>query len=170
MKNCVCSSPRFRTARLSVSTRACIGDLEHGADVCCGRHAGKSVVDRLAGDVQNSFPGIEGFSPRNIWRMRVFYLGWIDGTASSILPRAVMEIPWGHNVVLIEQLKDAPRRLWYAEQIVATAGHERCSSTGPSRIFTRAREKQSRISGTPCRRHILTSHAISLAIRTTLSF
>src|SRR5689334_11676207 len=31
---------------------------------------GKSVVERLASDVQKEFPGIEGFSPRNIWRMR----------------------------------------------------------------------------------------------------
>src|ERR1700694_3793659 len=37
---------------------------------------GKSVVERLAADIQKDFPGIEGFSPRNIWRMRAFYLAW----------------------------------------------------------------------------------------------
>jgi len=37
---------------------------------------GKSVVDCLAGDLQREFPGMEGFSPSNIWRMRSFYLAW----------------------------------------------------------------------------------------------
>lgn len=37
---------------------------------------GKSVVERLAGDIQKSFPGIGGFSPLNVWRMRAFYLAY----------------------------------------------------------------------------------------------
>jgi hypothetical protein len=35
---------------------------------------GKQVVERLAGDLQTEFPGMAGFSPRNVWRMRAFYL------------------------------------------------------------------------------------------------
>jgi hypothetical protein len=35
---------------------------------------GKSVVENLAKDLQTEFPGIQGFSARNIWRMRDFYL------------------------------------------------------------------------------------------------
>jgi predicted nuclease of restriction endonuclease-like (RecB) superfamily len=35
---------------------------------------GKSVVERLAQDLQTEFPGVGGFSARNIWRMRDFYL------------------------------------------------------------------------------------------------
>src|SRR5690606_27705594 len=34
---------------------------------------GKSVVERLADDIQRAFPGIKGFSPLNVWRMRAFY-------------------------------------------------------------------------------------------------
>jgi hypothetical protein len=37
---------------------------------------GKSVVERLAADIQKSFPGIERFSGLNVWRMRAFYLAW----------------------------------------------------------------------------------------------
>src|SRR5882672_12025749 len=47
---------------------------------------GKSVVEKLASDIQKDFPGIEGFSPRNIWRMRAFYLAWVH---SEALPLAV---------------------------------------------------------------------------------
>ena len=31
---------------------------------------GKGIVDRLARDIQKAFPGLQGFSPRNVWRMR----------------------------------------------------------------------------------------------------
>ncbi len=34
------------------------------------------------------------------------------------LPKAVAEIPWFHNVVLIEKLKNPGQRLWYAQKVV----------------------------------------------------
>ncbi len=36
----------------------------------------------------------------------------------GILPQAVSEIPWGHNIVLLQKLKDPAVRLWYARQTV----------------------------------------------------
>lgn len=36
-----------------------------------------------------------------------------------ILPQVVAEIPWGHNIALIEKLKDQTQRRWYAEQTTA---------------------------------------------------
>src|SRR5271165_5998017 len=37
---------------------------------------GKGIVDRLAKDIQKAFPGLAGFSPSNVWRMRSFYLAY----------------------------------------------------------------------------------------------
>lgn len=34
------------------------------------------------------------------------------------LPQAVADIPWGHNVVLFEKIKDSRQRLWYAQKTV----------------------------------------------------
>src|SRR3989338_8648864 len=34
---------------------------------------GKSIVETLAGDLQKEYPGINGFSAGNLWRMRNFY-------------------------------------------------------------------------------------------------
>lgn len=34
---------------------------------------GQSVIDRISGDIQRAFPGMEGFSSSNISRMRAFY-------------------------------------------------------------------------------------------------
>jgi len=90
---------------------------------------GQSVVDRLSHDLQAAFPGIAGFSPQNIWKMRGFYLAWTDEVRDlsqpvrrldgTNLPQAVIEIPWGHNTELIFKLKDPAVRLWYARQAVA---------------------------------------------------
>lgn len=32
----------------------------------------------------------------------------------ALLPQAAAEIPWGHNIVLVEKLDDSEERLWYA--------------------------------------------------------
>lgn len=92
---------------------------------------GDAVVERIAHDLRHAFPDLKGFSPRNIWRMRAFYVAWSGGskklpqavaeteagTAPKTLPRAVAELPWGHNVVLLEKLARADDRLWYAEHV-----------------------------------------------------
>jgi predicted nuclease of restriction endonuclease-like (RecB) superfamily len=102
---------------------------------------GASVIDRLAHDIQTAFPGIEGFSPSNISRMRAFYLAYTEEARISArpvpklkgatsaqavpksdrpnLPQPVREIPWGHNIVLLFKLKDSAQRLWYAQQTIA---------------------------------------------------
>lgn len=46
---------------------------------------GSGVIDRLATDLRAAFPEMEGFSPRNLRRMRAFYLAWQP--VDSILPQ-----------------------------------------------------------------------------------
>ncbi|MBO1054329.1 MULTISPECIES: YhcG family protein [unclassified Dolichospermum] len=71
---------------------------------------GKSVVEQLAKDLQAEFPGISGFSTRNIWRMRDFYLTY---HSQKILPPLVAEIGWTHNIVILEKCKDDLEREFY---------------------------------------------------------
>lgn len=73
---------------------------------------GRSVVERLAADLKKAFPDGRGYSARNLWRMVAFYRAWSAGDES--LPQAVAEIPWGHNAVLLESIKERTERLWYA--------------------------------------------------------
>ena len=54
---------------------------------------GKSVVERLANDLQNEFPGVKGFSVQNLWYMRQFYLEYCD---NEKLQPLVGEIGWSH--------------------------------------------------------------------------
>ncbi len=36
----------------------------------------------------------------------------------SPLPEPVLHIPWGHNVILIEKVKESAERVWYARQTI----------------------------------------------------
>lgn len=97
---------------------------------------GAKIIDRLAADLQRSFPGLTGFSRSNVYRMRAFYLAWPVSTEivaqavrqlgsgivaqpvgqiTSPLPPAVIRLPWGHNVILLQKIKIPVTRLWYAE-------------------------------------------------------
>lgn len=47
---------------------------------------GASVIDRLAKDLQQEFPGLKGFSPSNVSRMRAFFLAYSRQTDNSAQP------------------------------------------------------------------------------------
>jgi predicted nuclease of restriction endonuclease-like (RecB) superfamily len=68
---------------------------------------GKSVVEKLAEDLQNEFPGMSGLSSRNVWRMRMFYVEY------EKLPPMVAEISWSHNIIIIEKCKEENTRKFY---------------------------------------------------------
>ncbi len=71
---------------------------------------GKSVVEQLARDLQAEFPGIGGFSARNIWNMRSFYVTY---SQNEKLQPMVAEIGWTHNLVILEKCKDDLEREFY---------------------------------------------------------
>jgi len=120
---------------------------------------GKGLLRRLAVDLKNEFPEIQGFSERNLQLMIQFQKEYrnlfvipqrpvaeLPGTSVSerfrsqptakidpndpaqptpgseeiqIVQRVVAQLPWAHNVILIQKLKDLPTRFWYARQAIA---------------------------------------------------
>ena len=65
---------------------------------------GKSVVERLAKDLSDTFPNVTyGFSARNLWDMRHLY---IEYRSYPILRQLVAEIPWGQNLVILQKVKE----------------------------------------------------------------
>ena len=75
-----------------------------------GETWGKSVVEQLAKDLQAEFQGVSGFSARNIWNMRSFYLSY---SQNEKLQPLVAEIGWSHNLAILERCKDDLEREFY---------------------------------------------------------
>jgi len=76
---------------------------------------GAKVIDLLARDLRQAFPVVQGFSPRNLKYMRALAEAWPD---EAIVQQAVAQIPWGHNVRLLDFVKNAEERLWYIQQTI----------------------------------------------------
>jgi len=77
---------------------------------------GAKVIDRLAADLREAFPGMQGFSPRNLLFMRSFAGAYPD---LETVKQVVSQLPWGHMVRLLQREKDPEIRIWYARQAVA---------------------------------------------------
>lgn len=97
---------------------------------------GAGVIPRLARDLHNELPEHKGFSERNLKLMvqfqqaypTLFQIGQPsvaqlpgqEGVAEigqpPVAQLAVTLIPWAHNVLLLQKVKDETLRLWYARQ------------------------------------------------------
>ena len=69
---------------------------------------GAKVIDRLSADLRREFPDMRGFSPRNLKNMRALAEAWPD---VQIVQQAVAQIPWGHNVHILDKLDTPEARL-----------------------------------------------------------
>lgn len=75
-------------------------DAEHGA----------AIAQRLADDLREAFPEISGFSRRNVFYMREFYLLYRDKAKVQPL---VAQIGWSHNLIILQRCKDEQEREFY---------------------------------------------------------
>jgi predicted nuclease of restriction endonuclease-like (RecB) superfamily len=76
---------------------------------------GAKVIERLAHDLRTAFPHMKGFSPRNLKYMRAFAEAWSD---AEFVQQAVAQLPWGHNLVLLDKLTNQETRRWYAVKVI----------------------------------------------------
>jgi predicted nuclease of restriction endonuclease-like (RecB) superfamily len=76
---------------------------------------GTKFISNLEIELKMEFPGIKGFSSRNIRNMRRFYEEYID---DEIWQPLAAKLPWTHNLILISKLKDKEVRKWYLERAV----------------------------------------------------
>ncbi|OFA16856.1 hypothetical protein A4U49_05225 [Acidithiobacillus ferrivorans] len=74
---------------------------------------GAKVIERLALDLREAFPDMKGFSPRNLKYMRAFAEAWPD---AEFVQQAAAQLPWGHNLALLDRLNTPEERRWYAAQ------------------------------------------------------
>jgi predicted nuclease of restriction endonuclease-like (RecB) superfamily len=91
-------------------------------------------VEELAKDLATAFPGMKGFSRRNLFYIRQWYLFYSQGLEkvpqtvalltkdtgntdiSQLVPQLVAQIPWGHNREIISKCRDVEEALFYVQQ------------------------------------------------------
>lgn len=76
---------------------------------------GTKVITQLSKDLKREFPAMTGFSARNLGYMKAFAEAWPN---EAILHQLGAKIPWRHNCILIEKVKDPLQRRWYAQATV----------------------------------------------------
>jgi len=76
---------------------------------------GTKIIDRLAADLRRAYPDMTGLSPRNLKYMRAFAEAWPE---EAIVQQVAAQIPWFHNCVPLDKVKDRKERTWYIGKTV----------------------------------------------------
>jgi predicted nuclease of restriction endonuclease-like (RecB) superfamily len=76
---------------------------------------GTKVIERLAKDLRLEFPTVTGFSRTNLMYMRAFAEAYPD---EQIVHQLGGQIPWRHNCVILEKVKDPEQRIWYVQKTI----------------------------------------------------
>ena len=71
---------------------------------------GDSIVKTLASDLQKTFPGMRGFSYRNLYTMRDLYRSYRENEKLQTLSA---QISWSHNVAILSKCKESLEREFY---------------------------------------------------------
>jgi len=108
------------------------------------RKWGSGLIDQMAIDLKNEFPQINGFSRRNLYLMRQFYLFYFNETifvhqlggqtkiSNKIVhplgaqlktdaakwEQLVYKVPWKHNVLIIQKIKNLHEATFYLSQTI----------------------------------------------------
>ena len=113
---------RIRTARVkaafAVNREMIALYMDIGSEILKrqkGRKWGSAVVTKLSADLKREFPDMKGLSTRNLWDMRRFAEEY---HAHGKLRQLVAEIPWGHNLLLLNSIKDPAEREWYIRNTI----------------------------------------------------
>lgn len=76
---------------------------------------GTKVVQQLAADLRREFPDMQGLSRTNLLYMRAFAEAYPD---EAFVQQVVGQLPWGHNVRLLDKLSSTVERTWYARACI----------------------------------------------------
>ncbi len=71
---------------------------------------GDGVVDELAGEIAKRYPGLRGYTRRNLFRMRQFFEAYrAEKKVSSLLT----QLPWTHHLTILGRAKHPAEREFY---------------------------------------------------------
>ena len=76
---------------------------------------GNKFIDSLSIDLKLEFPKVTGFSVRNLKYMKKIAEEYPD---FEFVQQVVAQIPWGHNIILMDKVKNIEERKWYIKQSI----------------------------------------------------
>lgn len=98
---------------------------------------GDGFLEQMSHDLLAEFPEMKGFSRRNLYDMRRWVLFWQQAAAklgiefclqsvdqfakqpaSQFVRQLVAQIPWGHNLLIINKIKDFDEALFYVRKTI----------------------------------------------------
>ncbi len=77
---------------------------------------GDAVIEQIAGDLTRELGGLKGFSRSNLYNMRQWY-GFYAAHGEKV-QQLVGQIPWGHNILIINNIKNLDKALWYIRKTI----------------------------------------------------
>lgn len=76
---------------------------------------GNKFIDSLSIDLKLEVPKVTGFSVRNLKYMKKIAEEYPD---FEFVQQVVAQIPWGHNIILMDKVKNIEERKWYIKQSI----------------------------------------------------
>lgn len=76
---------------------------------------GNKFIDNLAKDIKLSYPKATGYSVRNLKYMAKFAAVYPN---REFVQQVVAQIPWGHNILILDKLTDNTIREWYIRNCI----------------------------------------------------
>lgn len=85
---------------------------------------GTKFIEQLAKDLKKEFPTLKGFSRTNLFYIKKFYEFYVDYFEQNklvqhsvgLFENEVFQIPWRHNIEIINKTKDIKEALYYIQQ------------------------------------------------------
>lgn len=71
----------------------------------------EATLNELAAAIAHRFPGIRGFTRRNLLRMREFYYAYEGENRAAAL---LAHLPWRHHILIVGHTKQPEERLLYS--------------------------------------------------------
>ncbi|MDD3275890.1 MAG: PDDEXK nuclease domain-containing protein [Kiritimatiellales bacterium] len=95
---------------------------------------GDGFLEQMSRDLLAEFPGIKGFSFRNLKHLRQWVQFWMpigkqlvsqlakqpasQSDSNEFVRQLVAQIPWGHNILILQKVQDAGEALFYVRKTI----------------------------------------------------
>lgn len=77
---------------------------------------GDAVIEQIAKDLTRELDGLKGFSRSNLYNIKQWY-GFYAPHGEKV-QQLVGQIPWGHNVLIVQDIKERDKALWYVRKTI----------------------------------------------------